>query len=85
MEQNPKMPNQPSMQEMLRMAASPAGKQLIALMQQKGGEDLQKAMKLAATGDYTQAKKTMESVLSDPQAQKLLKELGGLSVGRDGR
>ena len=55
MEQNPKMPNQPSMQEMLRMAASPAGKQLIALMQQKGGEDLQKAMKLAATGDYTQA------------------------------
>ena len=77
MEQNPKMPNQPSMQEMLRMAASPAGKQLIALMQQKGGEDLQKAMKLAAMGDYTQAKKTMESVLSDPQAQKLLKELGG--------
>ena len=77
MEQNPKMPNQPSMQEMLRMAASPAGKQLIALMQQKGGEDHQKAMKLAATGDYTQAKKAMESVLSDPQAQKLLKELGG--------
>ena len=77
MEQNPKMQNQPSMQEMLRMAASPAGKQLIALMQQKGGEDLQKAMKLAATGDYVQAKKAMESVLSDPQAQKLLKELGG--------
>ena len=77
MEQNSKMPNQPSMQEMLRLAASPAGKQLIALMQQKGGEDLQKAMKLAATGDYMQAKKAMESVLSDPQTQKLLKELGG--------
>ena len=77
MEQNSKMPNQPSMQEMLRLAASPAGKQLIALMQQKGGEDLQKAMKLAATGDYMQVKKAMESVLSDPQAQKLLKELGG--------
>lgn len=77
MEQNSKMPNQPSMQEMLRLAASPAGKQLIALMQQKGGEDLQKAMKLAATGDYMQIKKAMESVLSDPQAQKLLKELGG--------
>jgi hypothetical protein len=77
MEQNSKMPNQPSMQEMLRLAASPAGKQLIALMQQKGGEDLQKAMKLAATGDHMQAKKAMESVLSDPQAQKLLKELGG--------
>ena len=77
MEQNPKMPNQPSMQEMLRLAASPAGKQLIALMRQKGGEDLQKAMKLAAAGDYTQAKDALQSVLSDPQAQKLLKELGG--------
>ena len=77
MEQNPKMPNQPSMQEMLRLAASPAGKQLIALMQQKGGEDLQKAMKLAAAGDYTQAKDALQSVLSDPQAQKLLNELGG--------
>jgi hypothetical protein len=65
------------MQEMLRLAASPAGKQLIALMQQKGGEDLQKAMKLAAAGDYTQAKDALQSVLSHPQAQKLLKELGG--------
>ena len=76
MEQNPKMPNQPSMQEMLRMAASPAGKQLIALMQQKGGEDLQKAMKLAATGDYTQAKETIASLMKDPEKQKLLEQLG---------
>ena len=76
MEQNSKLPDQLPMQEILRLAASPAGKQLIALMQQKGGNDLQIAMKQAAAGDYTQAKRTMESVLSDPEAQKLLKELG---------
>ena len=29
MEQNSKMPNQPSMQEMLRLAASPAGKRAL--------------------------------------------------------
>lgn len=76
MEQNSKLPNQLPMQEMLRFAASPAGKQLLALMQQKGGNELQKAMGLAASGDYSQAKQLMESVLSDPQAQNLLKEFG---------
>lgn len=76
MEQNSKLPNQLPMQEMLRFAASPAGKQLLALMQQKGGNELQKAMGLAAAGDFSQAKQLMESVLSDPQAQNLLKEFG---------
>lgn len=76
MEQNFKHPNQPTMEEILRLAASPAGKQLITLMQQKGGDNLQKAMQQAASGDYLQARRTLESVLSDPQAQKLLKELG---------
>lgn len=76
MEQNSKLPNQLPMQEMLRFAASPAGKQLLALMQQKGGNELQKAMGLAAAGDFSQAKHLMESVLSDPQAQNLLKEFG---------
>ena len=76
MEQNSKLPNQLPMQEMLRFAASPAGKQLLALMQQKGGNELQKAMGLAAAGDFSQAKHLMESVLSDPQAQNQLKEFG---------
>ena len=76
MEQNSKQPNPFPMQEILRLAASPAGKQLIALMQQKGGDELQKAMQLAAAGEYTQAKHVLDSVLSDPQAQKLMKELG---------
>lgn len=76
MEQNSSQPNQPPMQEILRLAQSPAGKQLIALMQQKGGNELQKAIQLAAAGNYSQAKHAMESIMSDPQAQKLLKELG---------
>ena len=38
--------------------------------------ELQKAIQLAAAGNYSQAKHAMESIMSDPQAQKLLKELG---------
>ena len=76
MEQNPKMPNQPSMQEMLRMAASPAGKQLIALMQQKGGAELTKAQALAASGDMAKAKDALAALLADPQIRTLLKQFG---------
>jgi UDP-N-acetylmuramate dehydrogenase len=64
------------MQELLRMAASPAGQQLIAMIGQQGGSDFQKAMNNAAAGDYTQAKQAIEKMMSNPQAQKLLRELG---------
>ena len=73
---NSNLPNNLSMQEILRLANSPAGKQLIAMMQQQGGNELQKAMAKAAAGDYTQVKQSIETMMSDPKAQQLLKELG---------
>jgi hypothetical protein len=76
MDQNPKLPNGLSMQEVMRLAASPAGQQLIALMQNKGGEEFNRAMQQAAAGNYSGAKQAMESLLKDPQAQRLLKDLG---------
>ena len=76
MENNSNHPNQPSMQEVYRLAASPVGQKLIALMQQKGGSDFQKALERAAAGDYSQAKRAIEALMADPQAQQLLKELG---------
>ena len=76
MDQNMKLPNGISMQDVLRLAASPAGQQLIALMQKNGGNEFKQAMQQAAAGDYTGAKRSVESLLTDPQAQRLLKELG---------
>ena len=73
---NSNLPNNLSMQEILRLANSPAGKQLIAMMQQQGGKEFQKAMANAAAGDYTQAKRAIETMMADPKAQQLLKELG---------
>ena len=70
------LPNQISMQEILRLASSPAGQQLIGLMKQQGGSEFQKAMSSAASGDYSQAKLAIERMMADPKAQQLLKELG---------
>lgn len=76
MENNPNLPNHVSMQEVLRMAASPAGQQLIAMLRKQSDSEFQAAMSSAASGDYTQAKQAIEKLMTDPQAQKLLKQLG---------
>ena len=76
MDNSNNLPNKFSMQEIYRLAASPAGQKLIAMMQQQAGNDFQKAMERAAAGDYAQAKQAVEKLMADPMAQQLLKELG---------
>lgn len=66
-----------SMADVMRLAKSPAGQQLIALLQQKDAEKLEQAANLAKAGDYSQAGRTISAMLSSEEAQKLLKELGG--------
>lgn len=73
------MPNNESpisMEDILKIAASPAGQQLIRMLQQSGGEDLQQAAKKAAAGDYNSAKQAISGLLQDPQVKKLLEQLG---------
>lgn len=73
--------NQPSqnfsMEQAMAFASSPAGKQLLTLLQRKGGSDLARAQALAAAGDMTKAKDSLSSLLSDPQIRSLLKQLEG--------
>lgn len=66
-----------SMDEIMRMANSPAGQQLIALLKQSDAGKLEQAVSQAKTGNYSQASKTLSAMLSSPEAQKLMKELGG--------
>ena len=66
-----------SMEEVMGLAKSPAGRQLIAMLQQKDNSQIQKAISQAKGGDYAQASRTISDLLSSPEAQKLLKELGG--------
>lgn len=66
-----------SMQEAMRLASSPAGRQLLALLRQSDSAQLNQAMSQAAAGDYSEVQKTMSSMLSSPEAQALLKQLRG--------
>lgn len=60
-----------------KLAQSPEGQKLAALLQQLGGPDLEQAMKQAAKGDFSQAKLALTSLMQNPQARQLLEQLGG--------
>lgn len=62
--------------ELLRLAQSPAGQQLIAALKQSQGSNLNAAMAKAAMGDYSLAKQAITDFLSTPEAKELLNKLG---------
>lgn len=64
-----------SVQEAMKLANSEAGQQLLALLRQKNSQELEQAMAKAAAGDYSQAKKSINQMLSNPQARALLEQL----------
>ena len=66
-----------SLQDAMKLAQSPAGKQLIQLLQSTGGEELRKAMAQAQSGDYSQAQKAISSLMQNPEAQRLFAQMGG--------
>lgn len=66
-----------SMEDVMRIAKSPAGQQLMALLQQKDSAALAEASSQAKAGNYSQAGQTLSALLSSPEAQRLMKELGG--------
>ena len=66
-----------AIQEAKKLAGTPEGKQLAALLQQLGGADLQRAMESAAAGDLAAAKQALNAVMNDPQARQLMERLGG--------
>ncbi len=70
-------PNGISMEQAMAFASTPAGQQLIRLLQQKNNPDISKAAQAAASGNAAQAKDALSSLLSDPQIQQLLKQFGG--------
>ncbi len=69
------MQNSPDMSELIRLAQSPAGQQLFAMLQRSGGDELQNAVAKASAGDFSGAKDTLSALLSNPHAQALLKQM----------
>ena len=68
------MENTPDMSQLMKLAGSPAGQQLLSMLQKSGGSALREAIDKASAGDYAQAQKTLSGLLANPQAQALLKQ-----------
>ena len=66
-----------SMDELMKLAKSPAGQQLMVMLKGQDREKLEQAAAQAKSGDYAQASQTLSAMLSTPEAKKLMKELGG--------
>lgn len=64
-----------SMEQLQKMAQSPAGQQLYAMLKEQNNAQLQNAMAHAASGDLQQAKNVLSDILSDPKAMAMLKKL----------
>ncbi len=64
-----------SMEQVMQLAKSPAGQQLLQLLQQQNQDQLQQAANLASRGDYKNAGQMLSGLLTDPKAQALLKAL----------
>ncbi len=70
-----------SMQDMMHLVQSPAGQQLIALLQNANPAALQKATAKASSGDYSQAKEALAPLLESEDIRKLLRQIGGQTHG----
>lgn len=66
-----------SMQDAMALANTPAGKQLIALLQSADPEMLRKAMASATSGDMQGAKDSLTPLLNSADVKKLMQQLGG--------
>ena len=66
-----------SMENAIRLAKSPVARQLMDTMRAKDPQALDQAMAQAAAGDYDQVRRELSNLLSSPEIQALLKQLGG--------
>lgn len=68
--------NDPSVREAIKLASTPAGQELLAMLKQSGGDAFQAAMQKAENGEYEDAKKLISGFLRTPEAKALLDRLG---------
>ncbi len=72
-----KLPQDISMEDVMRMIKSPAGQQLIKVLGGKDPKTLQNAVENAKSGNLQEAKNSIESLIASDDLQKILKDLGG--------
>lgn len=63
--------------ELMRIANSPAGQELISLVQKNKDEHFDEAMQQAQAGDFSQAKAMISQILSTQEARDLMRKIRG--------
>lgn len=64
-----------TMEEAKHLVQTEAGQKLLSLLQSQNPSQLQAAMQQASSGNYNQLKKTLDSFMTLPETQALLKQL----------
>ena len=70
-----------SMQEVLRLAKTPAGQQLLAILRQADPTVLRQLQDKLSSGDPAQAAQSLQLLLSTGQLQSLLEQMRGQAHG----
>lgn len=73
-----------AIRQALELAKSPAGRELVKLLQQQDSSQLRAAAANAASGDLDGAKQALSALLRSPETQRLLRQLGG-THGQNGK
>lgn len=71
------MQSMPDFSEILKLAQTPQGRRLIAMLQSSDPAALGSALTNAKAGDFEAAKSALSGILEDPEAQALLRSMGG--------
>lgn len=66
-----------SMEDIMQLMKSPAGQQLMQLLQNSDDPALQKAKQLSASGNMDAAKDALAHIAANEEIRKLLSQLGG--------
>ena len=72
-----KEPGSINLSELMRIANSSAGKELLSLVQKNKDEQFDEAMHQAQSGDFSQAQEIISKILSTPEAEALMKKIRG--------
>lgn len=68
------MQQMPDIAALVKIAQSPAGQKLLAMLQASNA-DLSQIVSSASSGNLEEAKKTLSAMLTSDEAQQLLKQL----------
>ena len=72
-----KEPGNINLSELMKIANSTAGKELLSLVQQNKDAQFDEAMLEAQRGDFSQAQEIISKILSTPEAEALMKKIRG--------